>query len=53
MEHGMKNLDKFKGCLLGGVAGDALGYDMGNWSWEWDHKYIVNGYPIWKKSKEK
>lgn len=22
----MKNLDKFKGCLLGGAAGDALGY---------------------------
>lgn len=22
----MKNLDKFKGCLVGGAAGDALGY---------------------------
>ena len=22
----MKSLDKFKGCLLGGAAGDALGY---------------------------
>lgn len=22
----MKNLDKFKGCLIGGAAGDALGY---------------------------
>lgn len=21
-----KNLDKFKGCLIGGAAGDALGY---------------------------
>ncbi len=22
----MKNLDKYKGCLIGGAAGDALGY---------------------------
>lgn len=27
-------------------------YDMENWSWEWEHKYIANDYPIWKKSKE-
>lgn len=24
----MKNLDKFKGCLLGGAAGDVLGYTV-------------------------
>ena len=22
----MRNLDKFRGCLIGGAAGDALGY---------------------------
>ena len=22
----MKNLDKYRGCLIGGAAGDALGY---------------------------
>ena len=24
----MKNLDKFRGCLIGGAAGDALGYPV-------------------------
>lgn len=24
----MKNLDKFKGCLIGGAIGDALGYPI-------------------------
>lgn len=24
----MKNLDKFRGCLIGGAAGDALGYEV-------------------------
>lgn len=22
----MRNIDKFRGCLIGGAAGDALGY---------------------------
>lgn len=26
-------------------------YDMENWSREWEHKYIANDYPIWKKEK--
>lgn len=24
----MRNLDKFRGCLIGGAAGDALGYEV-------------------------
>lgn len=24
----MKNLDKYRGCLIGGAAGDALGYPV-------------------------
>ncbi len=24
----MKNLDKYRGCLIGGAAGDALGYSV-------------------------
>lgn len=24
-------------------------YDMENWSREWEHKYIANDYPIWKR----
>lgn len=24
----MRNIDKFRGCLIGGAAGDALGYEV-------------------------
>lgn len=26
-------------------------YDMDNWSWDWEHKYIKNDYPVWKAGK--
>lgn len=26
-------------------------YDMDNRSWDWEHKYIENDYPIWKAEK--
>lgn len=26
-------------------------YDMDNRSWDWEHKYIENDYPVWKAEK--
>ena len=30
----MKDLDKYRGCLVGGAAGDALGYAVEFWGEE-------------------
>ena len=35
-----KNLDKFRGCLIGGAAGDALGYTIEFW----DENFIFSKY---------
>ena len=41
----MKDIDKYRGCLIGGAAGDALGYV----DEVWESKYSYKTHPELRK----